>query len=428
MKGIAVLLPVLVALQVGVQPALAWAWPVDGPVLRHFVLGDDPYAGGQHRGIDIGASANAPVRAPAPGTISFAGTVPGGGKTITIRTADGYAVTLLHLGSYDVARGETVGEGDPVGSVASTGAPAEPQPYVYLGVRRADDPQGYVDPLGLLPQAAPPEAPTPPPEPEPEPEPVLTPAAQGAKGTPAGAHPSGRAHPVVRHTRVSAAGAERVTAVPGAEERGRVQRSAGGRSVARAAHEVQWRSSRIHAPTRDAGVPPGVPVRSAVLSVQEEGGAIPLRWLVAAFAAAGLGLGAVLAGRRELGDAGPADRAAPVLLQPVAAATEDAHRLRLREEDHVVLDRDLERILLGERKALADLDRDHDPTEIVDVADDPRSRRSSGRAHGRGSLGASVRPHVTSSPRSRRASCNTSPRVPVSNHDFRSREGVACFV
>src|SRR6188472_19021 len=91
MKGLALLLPVLVALQVGVQPALAWAWPVDGPVLRPFVLGDDPYAGGQHRGVDIGAPAGTPVRAPAAGTVSFAGTVPTGGKTITIRTADGYA-------------------------------------------------------------------------------------------------------------------------------------------------------------------------------------------------------------------------------------------------------------------------------------------------------------------------------------------------
>jgi hypothetical protein len=64
MKGLAMLLPVLVALQVGVQPALAWAWPADGPVLRPFVLGDDPYARGQHRGIDIGAPAGTPVRAP----------------------------------------------------------------------------------------------------------------------------------------------------------------------------------------------------------------------------------------------------------------------------------------------------------------------------------------------------------------------------
>ena len=119
MKGLALLLPVLVALQVGVQPALAWAWPVDGPVLRPFVLGDDPYAGGQHRGVDIGAPAGTPVRAPAAGTVSFAGTVPTGGKTITIRTADGYAVTLQRLGSTSVSAGLAVGEGDVVGSVGA---------------------------------------------------------------------------------------------------------------------------------------------------------------------------------------------------------------------------------------------------------------------------------------------------------------------
>src|SRR6186997_1054248 len=117
MKGLALLLPVLVALQVGVQPALAWAWPVDGPVLRSFVLGDDPYAGGQHRGIDIGAPAGTTVRAPASGTVSFAGTVPTGVKTLTLRTADGFAVTLQRLGSYSVLQGLEVREGDAVGSV-----------------------------------------------------------------------------------------------------------------------------------------------------------------------------------------------------------------------------------------------------------------------------------------------------------------------
>ena len=167
MKGLALLLPVLVALQVGVQPALAWAWPVDGPVLRPFVFGDDPYAGGQHRGVDIGAPAGTPVRAPAAGTISFAGIVPTGGKTITIRTADGYAVTLQRLGSTSVPRALAVGEGDVVGSVGQAA-----EPYVYLGVRKADEPDGYVDPLGLLPPLAPaPDEPAPV-----EPDPVPTPA------------------------------------------------------------------------------------------------------------------------------------------------------------------------------------------------------------------------------------------------------------
>jgi septal ring factor EnvC (AmiA/AmiB activator) len=133
MKAFVLLLPVLVALQVGVQPALAWAWPVDGPVLRPFVLGDDPYAGGQHRGVDIGAPAGTPVRTPAAGTVSFAGTVPTGGKTITIRTADGYAATLQRLGSTSLSPGLAVREGDIVGSVGDGN-----EPYVYLGVRKAD--------------------------------------------------------------------------------------------------------------------------------------------------------------------------------------------------------------------------------------------------------------------------------------------------
>ena len=63
-----------------IPAAAGWAWPVDGPVLRPFSLGADPYAGGQHRGVDVGEAVGAPVRAPAGGTVSFAGPVPGGGR------------------------------------------------------------------------------------------------------------------------------------------------------------------------------------------------------------------------------------------------------------------------------------------------------------------------------------------------------------
>ena len=40
---------------VAAPAAAAWTWPVAGPVLRPFSFGSDPYAGGQHRGVDIGA-------------------------------------------------------------------------------------------------------------------------------------------------------------------------------------------------------------------------------------------------------------------------------------------------------------------------------------------------------------------------------------
>src|SRR3954468_6693182 len=174
MRGLALLLPVLVALQVGVQPALAWAWPVDGPVIRPFVLGDDPYAGGQHRGIDIGATPGTSIRAPASGSVSFAGTVPSGGKTVTIRTADGYAVTLQHLGAYSVARGAGVTEGDAIATAPAAGAGGA-APSVYLGIRVGNDPNDYVDPLTLLP-AAPPTGGDPDPA-QPPSDPPVVPAA-----------------------------------------------------------------------------------------------------------------------------------------------------------------------------------------------------------------------------------------------------------
>ena len=50
------LLAFLLLTLVAAPAAGAWSWPVGGAVLRPFVLGDDPYAGGQHRGIDVAAA------------------------------------------------------------------------------------------------------------------------------------------------------------------------------------------------------------------------------------------------------------------------------------------------------------------------------------------------------------------------------------
>src|SRR5215831_8782153 len=150
---------VLVAAAALVVPAsaLGWTWPVAGPVLVAFSFDPaHPYAAGQHRGIDIGAPEGTPVRAPASGRVSFAGSVPSAGKTVTIEAPDGYSVTLLHLGSIGLRRGAAVAEGDPVGTVGPSGAVELPDPYVYLGIRTTSDEQGYLDPLGFLPAPSPP--------------------------------------------------------------------------------------------------------------------------------------------------------------------------------------------------------------------------------------------------------------------------------
>ncbi|HEX6725252.1 MAG TPA: M23 family metallopeptidase [Gaiella sp.] len=159
--------------------ALAWSWPADGDVLRPFALGGDAYAAGQHRGVDVAGSEGSPVRAPAGGTVSFAGSLPTYGRGVTILTADGHAVTLVHLGSIGVAKGDVVTEGAAIGTMGWSGDAEHAVPSVHLGIRVAAQAEGYVDPLGLLPPRAVP-APAPPPAQSPAPvaaaSPVSTPA------------------------------------------------------------------------------------------------------------------------------------------------------------------------------------------------------------------------------------------------------------
>ena len=146
------LLPVVLAALLLAPGASAWTWPAGGPVLQPFLFDPShPYAAGQHRGIDLGGAEGSPVLAPAAGTVSFAGTVPSSGKSVTIETPDGYSVTLTHLGSISVARNAEVAEGGPVGTIGASGDGEVPQPYVHLGVRLTAQVQGYLDPLTLLP-------------------------------------------------------------------------------------------------------------------------------------------------------------------------------------------------------------------------------------------------------------------------------------
>src|SRR5436305_13855341 len=98
------LLPMALALVVVVPCVSAWTWPVRGPVLQTFSFDPaHPYAAGQHRGIAVGADSGSPVLAPASGVVTFAGTVPTNGRSLTIQTPSGPAVSLPHPGSIAVA-------------------------------------------------------------------------------------------------------------------------------------------------------------------------------------------------------------------------------------------------------------------------------------------------------------------------------------
>ena len=132
--------------------ARTWRWPVRGEVVRHFALDRrDPFAKGQHRGIEIAAARGARVRAACAGAVRFAGTVPRHGRTVSV-TCGPFVATYLHLSSMAVRRGQQLASGQRLGTSG---------PRLQFGVRRRVDRFAYVDPLSLLPYD--PLGPAPPP-------------------------------------------------------------------------------------------------------------------------------------------------------------------------------------------------------------------------------------------------------------------------
>jgi hypothetical protein len=128
----------------------AWPWPLLGEVITPYKNGSDRYAAGQHRGLDIAAPAGTQVRAIVDGRVSFAGALPDGGVTVTVRSFDGvHLISGLHLASRAVSRGDSVVAGQVVGTVGTTGKRSAAQPHLHLSVRRASD-RAYLDPMTLL--------------------------------------------------------------------------------------------------------------------------------------------------------------------------------------------------------------------------------------------------------------------------------------
>ena len=214
----ALLLTVSVSLLLSSPPAGAvpgWSWPVEGEVLTGYRNGDDPYAGGQHRGIDIAAEAGAPVGAAAAGTVRFAGVAGSSGLTVSVRTSDGALDTsYLHLSAVAVRAGEKVDAGQRLGAVGTSGRRSAEAPHLHFGVRDAGSRHAYHDPLSYLPPA-PRAAPEPPRVPVPIAEPAPVPVAPAPVRAPDPVRvPAGRRVrlPAERRVRVPAARRFRIPA------------------------------------------------------------------------------------------------------------------------------------------------------------------------------------------------------------------------
>ncbi|MFR0356938.1 murein hydrolase activator EnvC family protein [Streptomyces sediminimaris] len=128
-------------------PAIGRAWPVGTrpEVLRGWEPPVTLYGRG-HRGIDLAAPPGAPVRAVAPGRISFAGRVAGRGVVSVELTGTDVRTTYEPVKA-SVRKGDEVRAGQVVGTVEPM-APHCAVTCVHWGLLRA---RTYLDPLALLP-------------------------------------------------------------------------------------------------------------------------------------------------------------------------------------------------------------------------------------------------------------------------------------
>ncbi|KQR25094.1 murein hydrolase activator EnvC family protein [Microbacterium sp. Leaf151] len=120
---------------------LGWVWPVEHvQVVRPYEAPAHAYGPG-HRGLDL--SSGEVVRSPADGHVAFAGEV-AGRPVVTIDHGGGLVTTLEPVAS-DLAVGDAVARGAPVGRLTAGGHTAPRT--LHFGVRLDGE---YVNPLRLL--------------------------------------------------------------------------------------------------------------------------------------------------------------------------------------------------------------------------------------------------------------------------------------
>ncbi len=140
------------ATDVGVSADTVWLWPLEGEfyISRAFgatniISGDATNEETQegHPGVDIPAPIGTPVLAARTGIVEFAGWESmENGNVVIIKADDNTSVKYAHMDSVSVNTGDSVSQGDSVGTVGSTGASTGPH-LCFMVITDA----GFVDPM-----------------------------------------------------------------------------------------------------------------------------------------------------------------------------------------------------------------------------------------------------------------------------------------
>lgn len=189
-----------VTLAVAAPARAGWVRPVPGPVARGFDFAErEPFAAGRHRGADFSVRPGERVSAACAGRVAVAQPIGTSGGVVTVACGP-WRVSHMPLRGIEVAEGDRIGAGDPLGRAAPASDADPPHAGLHLGVRRADRRFGYVDPLRFLPTARTPvpvigprghPRRLPPPLAVPRPVPHPAPAPHGEPAAPAPApHPA----------------------------------------------------------------------------------------------------------------------------------------------------------------------------------------------------------------------------------------------
>lgn len=103
-------------------------WPTEGVITSHFGYRDAPTAGASsnHPAIDIGASQGTPVVAADGGVVIYAGNNGGYGNSVGIKHDNGMVTYYNHLYAWNVKVGDSVGQGQQIAQVGSTGISTGP--------------------------------------------------------------------------------------------------------------------------------------------------------------------------------------------------------------------------------------------------------------------------------------------------------------
>jgi murein DD-endopeptidase MepM/ murein hydrolase activator NlpD len=128
--------------------AAGFSAPVDAVPSTPYRASGAIWGSGYHTGVDFSAPAGATVKAVAPGTVVSAGWGGAYGNEVIIQHADGHYSQYAHLSALSVSTGQSVGAGEQVGLVGTTGNSTGP--HLHFEIRTGQNYGSDIDPLAYL--------------------------------------------------------------------------------------------------------------------------------------------------------------------------------------------------------------------------------------------------------------------------------------